>query len=364
VNGAPAALDKLNELAASINNDPAFYSTIVISTINEQNRAIAAEDALSTLNTTEASAAMSRRSIIQTDLSSEVVRATAAQQTISTSLTAQTDLRVAQISSTRQTLQTQIDYEIAKDGLLDSQLNAQVSQRQTDVAALNTGDLTLIYSTIAGIELKTDNETSTSVAFLSTISSNLYSEIVRATESISTIEADYVAHASTSVSNDSSIRDTLSTNFYVLSTAIVAEETRASALESGLSTGLGLETQRATEFVSTLTAGLDVEIVRAGQAEQDISGAVHTLLSAEVSRATAAEQGISTALGLESARAQVAETSLTGALTLQTTTASAAEQDISGVVRSLLTAENGRAVLAEQALSNTGRGRPNILYSG
>ena len=353
VSGAPVVLDKLSELATSLANNPAFYSTIVQSTIAERDRSIAAIGVLSTLNSTEAAAAATQQGLIQADISAETSRAMTAEASISTAIAGQAPLRQAQVSSVTQTLANQTNLGSASDDLLNSELTAQISQRQTDVATLNVSNLGQINSTIAGINLKTDAETSTSVAFLSTVSSNLYSEVLRATASTNTISSRVTAHISSSIGNDSTIRISIDTKGDGISTLIAAETARAKSAEQGLSTALRTKISTATAIVGGLITGLSGEIVRAGQAEQDISGAVRTLVSSEAARALTTTQGLSTALGLETARAQTGETSIAGAISLQSTTARVAEQDISGAVRSLLTTENGRAVLAEQGLSTS-----------
>jgi hypothetical protein len=351
VNAAPAALNTLKEIADSLANNPSFYSTVVTSTITEENRSVSSIVGLSTLNASRADIAATQQELIRTDISGEIERATQAETSLSTSITTQGNFRVAEISSISQTLQTQVNLATANDGLLSTLINAQTAQRQSDVASLNNSDLGPINSTITSINLKTDNKMSTSVSNLSTTSSILYSEIERATVSISTIEALATAQSSTSIGSDSTIRLSLDTNIADLSSNLIAEISRAMSTESGLSTSVGTKKVDGISTISSFTDTLLGQTTSATAIEHDISGILRSTLLAEESRATTVEQGLSTALGLQTASATTNEGAINTALTLQTATSIAAEQDISGAIRALLTTEVGRAGLAETGIS-------------
>ena len=352
VNGAPAALDTLKEIATSLANDATFYSSIVTSTATEQARSVSSITGLSTLNAARASTAAAQQDIIRTDISGEIARAIGAETTLSTSVTTQNSIRIAEISSVSQTLQTHVNLATATDGLISTLISAQSTQRESDVASLNNSDLGPINSTITSINLKTDNKISTSISNLSTTSSILYSEIVRETDSISTISSIAVMHASTSVGEDSTIRLILDTKTMDVSSNIGIEIARAGVAESGLSTIISDETARGVSTISSFTVLFDNHIASAISAEQDISGGLRSTIYAEEGRAITAEHSISTALGIQTASANTYEGALNTAITLQTTTAIAAEQDISGAVHSLLTIEIGRAALTELDISS------------
>lgn len=115
---------------------------------------------------------------------------------------------------------------------------------------------------------------------------------------------------------------------------------RVSTLESGLSA----EVTRAQAAEGTLTSNLNAEVARAQAAE----GVLTTAVAAEQTRAEAAEATLTTNLAAEVTRAQGAEAALTTNLAAEVTRATGAEAALSAAV----SAEQTRAQGAEATLTS------------
>ena len=130
-----------------------------------------------------------------------------------------------------------------------------------------------------------------------------------------------------------------------LNASISAETSRATAAEASLTSDLGAETTRATAAEGVLRSDLDAEVTRATAAESALTAD----LSSEVSRAQTAELSLRSDLTSEVGRATAAESSLSTALATESSRALAAETSLAAD----LAAELVRAQAAEAAAESS-----------
>jgi hypothetical protein len=134
--------------------------------------------------------------------------------------------------------------------------------------------------------------------------------------------------------------------------SLTAEITRAEAAEQTLTNNLAAEATRATGAEGTLTTNLGSEVTRATAAEASAlstaKGYTDTQVTGEATRATTAEVGLSGAITTESGRATGAETVLGASIATESNRAMGAEANLSASV----SAEAARAVAAEAIKAN------------
>jgi Coiled stalk of trimeric autotransporter adhesin len=127
--------------------------------------------------------------------------------------------------------------------------------------------------------------------------------------------------------------------------AITAEVTRATAAEAALGADIAAEVTRATTAEGVLQTAITAETTRATTAE----GALQAAITSEVTRATNAETALNTAITAEVTRATAAEAALQSAVTAEVTRATAAEGVLTGKIGDLAlldTTEKGSLVAA------------------
>ena len=275
VDNAPAVLDTLRELAASLGDNPNLLGTLT-STINtEVNRATSAEQGLSTSLNQQVSTINSNIStIVNSTINAEIERATAADNFLSTTL----NQEVSTINGTISTVVT-------------SSINAEIARA---TAADN------LLSTTLHNEVSTINGTISTV-----VTSSINAEIARATA------ADNLL--STTLHNEvSTINGTISS---VVTSTINAEIDRATAADNALSTTIGVNfsttnvlikssitstvqyiDQKITDVIGNAPAILDTlkELADSIGGDANIFGTLTSSITTEISRATAAEAALST----------------------------------------------------------------------
>ena len=132
---------------------------------------------------------------------------------------------------------------------------------------------------------------------------------------------------------------------------VSAEASRAVAAEGSLTTRLSSEESRAAAAEGSLASDLSSEVSRATAAEGSVALAASTAVSAEASRAVAAESSLASGLSSETSRALAAEGSLeTLVNNLSMADYTAISTDMS-VLQSDLSSETSRATAAEGSVA-------------
>jgi hypothetical protein len=133
VDNAPAVLDTLRELAASLGDNPNLLGTLTSTIATESNRATTAEQGLSTLLNQEVSTINSNIStIVNSTINAEIERATAADNLLSTTL----NQEVSTINGTISTVVTSsINAEIARATAADNALSTTLATNSANLQA-------------------------------------------------------------------------------------------------------------------------------------------------------------------------------------------------------------------------------------
>ena len=230
INGAPAVLDTLNELAAALGDDANFVTTITNS-ITATNAALDAEEAR----------AQAAEAQLASDLAAETARASAAETANANAISAE----AARAQS-------------AEAGIT-SNLNAEIARAQAAEGVL-TADLAA--------------EVARATAAEGVLTSDLADEVARATAAEGVLTSDLAAE----VARASAAEGVLQSN-------IDAEEARALAAEAQLASDLSAEAAARAAADSTLQSNIDAEAA----ARSASNGTLQSNIDAEAARAQAAE---------------------------------------------------------------------------
>jgi hypothetical protein len=249
VDNAPAVLDTLRELSASLGDNPNLLGTLTSTIATEVSRATAAETALSSLIST----------VVTSSINAEINRATAADQALSTSLATEVSTINSNISTiVNSTINAEIERATAADEALSTTLAIEVS-------TINANISTIVNSTInAEIERATsaDNVLSTTIADnFSTTNVLIKSSITSTVQYIDQKISDVIGNAPAILDTLKELADSIGGDaniFGTLTSSITTEISRATAAEAALST-----------FVSTVvTSTINAEVARATAADQ------------------------------------------------------------------------------------------------
>jgi hypothetical protein len=264
VDNAPAVLDTLRELAASLGDNPNLIGTLTSTIAVEVSRATTAETALSSLIST----------VVTSSINAEINRATAADQALSTSLATEVSTINANISTiVTSTINAEVERATAADNYLSTTLHNEVS-------TINSNISTIVTSTInAEIERATaaDEALSTTLATeVSTINANI-STIVT-----STINAEI----NRATAADNVLSTTIATNFSTTNVLI----------KSSITSTVQYIDQKITDVIGNAPAILDTlkELADSIGGDANIFGTLTSSITTEISRATAAEAALST----------------------------------------------------------------------
>lgn len=239
-------------------------------------------------------------------------------------------------------LKAEISRAKAAENVLTTNLNAEITNRNSEISRLDTK-----------IETEADRATNAET----TITTNLNTEIARAKKAEQQ-EANNRSDADDAIKNLLNTEvNRANTEESKLSASITTETSRATTAEGALSDRITAEQNRAITAEGTLTDNLNSEISdrkkaikaesdRAKAAEQqesksraDADNAIKSLLSAETSRATTAENDLSDRVTSEKNRATTAENTITNNLNSEILDRKEA-----------IKAESDRAKAAEQAM--------------
>jgi hypothetical protein len=249
VDNAPAVLDTLRELSASLGDNPNLLGTLTSTIATEVSRATAAETALSSLIST----------VVTSSINAEINRATAADQALSTSLATEVSTINANISTiVTSTINAEVERATAADNYLSTTLHNEVSTINANISTIVTSTINaeINRATAADNVLSTtiaDNFSTTNVLIKSSITSTVQYIDQKISDVIGNAPAilDTLKELADSIGGDSNI-------FGTLTSSITTEISRATAAEAALST-----------FVSSVvTSTINAEVARATAADQ------------------------------------------------------------------------------------------------
>jgi hypothetical protein len=248
VDNAPAVLDTLRELAASLGDNPNLIGTLTSTIAVEVARATEAEGALSSLIST----------VVTSTINAEIDRATAVDNFFSTILNQEISTINSNISTiVNSTINAEIVRATAADNALSTILNQEVSTINSNISTIVTSTINAeinrataadnVLSTTIGVNFSTTN-----VLITSSITSTVQYIDKKITDVIGNAPAilDTLKELADSIGGDSNI-------FGTLTSSITNEITRATAAEAALST-----------FVSSVvTSTINSEVERATAAD-------------------------------------------------------------------------------------------------
>jgi hypothetical protein len=290
VDNAPAVLDTLRELAASLGDNPNLIGTLTSTIAVEVARATEAEGALSSLIST----------VVTSTINAEIDRATAVDNFLSTTL----NQEVSTINGTISTVVTssinaEIDRATAADNALSTILNQEISTINSNISTIvnSTINAEIVRATAADNALSTilNQEVSTINSNISTIvTSTINAEINRATAADNVLSTTIgVNFSTTNVLITSSITSTVQYIDKKITDVIGNAPAILDTLKE-LADSIGGD----SNIFGTLTSSITNEITRATAAEAAlstfVSSVVTSTINSEVERATAADAVLTT----------------------------------------------------------------------
>jgi hypothetical protein len=328
VDGAPAVLDTLKELADALRANPNVL-TAIENTINSRIDGVAA------------------------DLATEVARAQAAELVLTNDLATEVADRIAAVS-------TEETARIAGDNALDGRLTTvegQVNGKIGNLATLHTTDQSSLVNAINEVQDELDAEVARAQAAELVLTNDLASEVARAqaaelvltndlASEVARAQAAEAAEASRAQAAEAAEASRAQAAELVLTNDLASEVSRAQAAELVLTNGLAqevadrtaavaAEASRAQAAEATLTSDLAAEVARAQAAELVLTNDLASeaaariaAVSAEQTRAQAAEATLTSDLASEVSRAQAAELVLTNDLATEVAARTAADSAI------------------------------------
>ena len=248
INGAPAVLDTLNELAAALGDDANFVTTITNS-ITATNAALDAEEAR----------AQAAEAQLTSDLAAETARASAAETANANAISAE----AARAQSAEAGITSNLNAEIARaqaaEGVLTADLAAEVA-RATAAEGVLTSDLA--------------DEVARATAAEGVLTSDLAAEVARASAAEGVLQSNIDAEEARALAAEAALQSELD-----------AEEARALAAEAQLASDLSAEAAARAAADSTLQSNIDAEAA----ARSASNGTLQSNIDAETARAQAAE---------------------------------------------------------------------------
>ena len=248
INGAPAVLDTLNELAAALGDDANFVTTITNS-ITATNNALDAEEAR----------AQAAEAQLTSDLAAETARATAAETANANAISAE----AARAQSAEAGITSNLNAEIARaqaaEGVLTADLAAEAA-RATAAEGVLTSDLA--------------DEVARATAAEGVLTSDLAAEVARASAAEGVLQSNIDAEEARALAAEAALQSELD-----------AEEVRALAAEAQLASDLSTEAAARAAADSTLQSNIDAEAAARSASDSTLQSNI----DAEAARAQAAE---------------------------------------------------------------------------
>ena len=196
ISSAPAILDTLGEIAASLGNDPHLATTLVSTIGGEAARATAAEQALSTGLVGEISRATTAEQSLSTIIASESAYARSQEQSLSTIIASETARAIAQEHYLSTTIHTEIARALTDDENVSTIFAQEVIRATGAEQSLSTAIVT---------------ERIRATGAEQTLSTNLATETMRATTAEQAISTAVVAETSRATGAETTLTENLST---------------------------------------------------------------------------------------------------------------------------------------------------------
>ena len=359
---APGVLDTINELAAALDDDPNFATSLLnrISSF-ESNVTTTLNVAVplwiqgninsvqSNVDTVVANSISTQANVLITNLQNEISRATAAELTLANSIT-NTNSNVSTVSS-------DLAAEVLRASAAESTLGNLITNAESNISSVSSSlgsevtRATQAESTLGNLIANTNSN-------VSTVSTSLSSEVTRATQAESTL-GNLITNAESNISSVSSSLTSLianvvanaESNISTVSTSLSSEVTRATSAEADLASNIALKADityvdsAVSNLVSTAPTTLDTlnELAVALGNDANLSVTLTSLIGNVASNVS----NVSTALGSEVTRATSAEADLASNIALKADTSALANVATSGSYSDL----SGTPVLANVATS-------------
>lgn len=290
VNGAPAVLDTLKEIADSLNNSGSLATTLAGQIAQVQTNL----DSVSSSLTQEVADRIA-------DVDAEEARAMGVEATLTTAISAeQTRAEGVEADLAIDIAAEQTRAEGVEAGLqdqIDAEVSARTSADSTEQAARIAGDLA-VQSDLDAYKVLNDAALSAEVIRATgaeaTLTSDLAAEVIRATGAESVLTADLAAE----VIRATAAEGALGVRIDGVEADLVTEQERAEAAEVELASDIAEVASDLAAEITNRIADVDAEQERAEAAELVLTQAV----AAEVVRAELAEAGLQSAINTEKDR--------------------------------------------------------------
>ena len=317
------ALQAANALEASAR--AAADTTLTNNLAGEVTRATGAETTLTNGLAAEVSRATAAEGVLTADLASEVSRASGVEGVLGDLTTAVKTNLVAAINSEKSRAMFAESTLTSNLGALQTYVDTTVNEAITDLTAAiatEAADRATAVTAEENLRIAAVNAEETARIAADTLLQGQINNIVSNVDPVALDSLTEIVAAFRDMDGD------LAASIAALGTqsqsAITAEETRAMAAETAIADDLAAEVSDRQAAITTVTSALTAETTRASAAE----GVLTTDLASEVSRATAAEGVLTTNLAGEVTRATAAEGTLTTNLAGEVTRATNAEAAI------------------------------------
>jgi hypothetical protein len=357
VDGAPSILDTLNELAAAINGDASFATTVTsaqgsLSTAisNEVSDRESADTSLSTVISQEVSDRESSYTTLSTAISQEVSdrgfvqgQLETADTSLSTAISQEVSDRESADTSLSSAISTEISNRESADASLSSEIVAMPDVDGTTIEVDGVDNLIKLMDTVAAptsgvrtfagkvalnstpasfdsLDLITkeylSSEISTEISSresadtsLSTQISSQISALVDGAPSI----LDTLYELANAIDNDASFAATITSSQGSLSSAISTEISDRESADTSLSSAISTEMSDRESSYTTLSTAISQEVSDRGFVQGQLETADTSLSSAistEISNRESADTSLSTALSAEISNRESAEADL------------------------------------------------------
>lgn len=354
------AEEQINAISSNLTEESenrVAADTLLGSEINaERERAERSETALQTAIENESTRAQSVETTLDSKIDGEITRATAAEDTLSNKIDGEitratnaeatlgnniiTEKERAQDAETA--LGERITSETTRATAAEVSLTNRIANAETSIAT-NVSNLEHLIEDEANARQQGDRNIASSISNLET---NISNETSRATAkeneltaNVSTLDGKIIAEKERAQDAENNLSSAISTEVSDRTQAVTAEKTRAIAAETALQTLINDEATRATNKEGELTTAISAEVTRAQGVENIISGNVVT--EAQIARTKEGE--LQTAIDGLTNRVTTTESSIIA----ETTRAISAETALQTAIEN----ESTRAANVETTLS-------------
>jgi trimeric autotransporter adhesin len=375
---ASARFDADNELSASISTLQTYVDTTVNNAISTLNSDVSDETAARiAADSAESTARFDADVVLQDAIDTEETRALAAEVVLQSAIDAEVAARISDVNSeetralaAETALQSELDaYKLSNDAAIAEEhahhtaaevalqvvIDAEVAARIADVNAEETRAL----AAEGVLQSNINTEANERVAEDITLQGNIDIEATRAQTAETAIAADLGTETAARVAADSAESTARFDADAQLSTDLATEVTRATAAEGVLQSNIDTETARIDAILIGASANADnfakiVTLINSVDTENDTAFASYVLandaaLSAEVTRATAAESMLSEDISTETDARITVDAILQTNINTEVTRATAAEATLTAAI----SAEEVSRIAGDSALQSS-----------